>query len=119
MILILVSADVSESVLNYAMTFSFWLLIIQPMVAIMWCDNSYFNGSGHAVYSFISGTIRLWVIRIPLIYLLEYIFPILSYNSISVAMVISNIIILILNVFLKRKITLERTVTFDEEFVGS
>ncbi|MGI6781937.1 MAG: MATE family efflux transporter [Acholeplasmataceae bacterium] len=113
LILILVSSNVSEDMLNVALTFSFWLLVTQPTVAIMWCDNSYFNGSGHSIYSFISGMIRLWVIRIPLIFLLGYVFPQLSYNIIWIAMLISNVIILFINYFLKKRISLERTVSFE------
>ena len=113
LILILVSKSISQNILDIAMTFSFWLLFVQPMVAVMWCDNSYFNGSGNAKYTFISGMIRLWVIRIPLIFLLGYLFPSLTYNVMWIAMIISNVLNLILNVFLKRRVTLERTVTFD------
>ncbi len=107
LILILVSKSISQNILDIAMTFSFWLLFVQPMVAVMWCDNSYFNGSGNAKYTFISGMIRLWVIRIPLIFLLGYLFPSLTYNVMWIAMIISNVLNLILNVFLKRRVTLE------------
>jgi len=113
LILILVSKSISQNILDIAMTFSFWLLFVQPMVAVMWCDNSFFNGSGNAKYTFISGMIRLWVIRIPLIFLLGYLFPSLTYNVMWIAMIISNVLNLILNVFLKRRVSLERTVTFD------
>ena len=114
LIFILVSKSISENILEVAKTFSLWLLLVQPMVAIMWCDNSYFNGSGHAKYTFISGMLRLWVIRIPLTFLLGYLFPQLTYNVIWIVMIISNVLNLIINVFLKRRVSLERTVTFDE-----
>lgn len=115
MILVLVSSSISDNILNIAMTFSFWLLLTQPMIAVMWCDNSYFNGSGNAFLSFVSGMVRLWLVRIPLIFLLDYMFPSLSYNSIWISMMISNVVVLVLNIFLKRRVTLERTVRFDVE----
>lgn len=113
--LLLLGSDISENILDIAMLFSFWLLLTQPMMAIIWCDNSYFNGSGNAILSFISGMIRLWLMRIPLIFLLAVIWPSLGYNTIWIAMMISNVLIIVINFFLKKRVTLERTVRFDEK----
>lgn len=112
---LLLGTNSSQELLDYAMTFSFWLLITQPMVAIMWADNAYFNGSGNAFLSFISGLVRLWLVRIPFVYIIAWLFPETRHYSIIIAMMISNVVIITTNYFLKRRVTLEKTVRFDEE----
>lgn len=115
LILLLLGNTISDNIMKPAMSFSFWLLLTQPMMAVIWADNSFFNGSGHARLSLISGVVRLWFIRIPLLYILAWAFPSWSYHTIWIAMMISNAAIIVINVFLKRRVTLERTVRFDVE----
>lgn len=110
----LLSSKASDEVMEVAMRFSMWLLLSQPLMAIIWCDNSYFNGSGNSLLSFISGMTRLWVIRIPLIFLLSKVFD-QGYNSIWQAMMISNVIIILFNMILKRFVKLERKVRIEDD----
>lgn len=113
LIILLLGNNIEPEVMKPAMIFSLWLLLTQPLMAIIWCDNSYFNGSGNAQLSLISGVIRLWIIRIPLLYILAIAFPSLGYNTTWVAMLISNVVIIGVNLLLKRRVTLERTVRFN------
>ncbi|MGI6781936.1 MAG: MATE family efflux transporter [Acholeplasmataceae bacterium] len=95
---------------NIAARFTFWLLFTQPFVAIIWVDNSYFTATGYFNYSFISTLIRLWAIRIPILFLLGQIFTNVVWNASWISMVVSNAIIIFVNYLLKKRITLKRTV---------
>lgn len=109
LITILMSRDMPID-FDIASRFTFWLLFTQPFLALVWIDNSYFIATGNFNYSYISTLIRLWVIRIPILFLLGKIFTNVAWNASWISMVVSNAIIIIINFFLKKRITLERTV---------
>jgi len=79
------------------------VLLTQPLMALFQNYISTFNGSGNTRYAFIMGTIRLWVIRLPMILFMSKCTN-LGASGIWYAMVISNLLILILGVFLYRKV---------------
>jgi len=86
-----------------AQEYVFWVLLTQPLMALFQNYISTFNGSGNTRYAFIMGTIRLWVIRLPMILFMSKCTN-LGASGIWYAMVISNLLILILGVFLYRKV---------------
>lgn len=86
-----------------AKEYVFWVLLTQPLMALFQNYLSTFNGSGNTRYAFIMATVRLWVIRLPMI-LLMHRFTSLGASGIWYAMVISNLLILILGEWLYRKV---------------
>lgn len=97
---------------NVAARFTFWLLFTQPFVAIIRIDHSYFNATGHFNYSLISTLIGLWVIRLPVLYSLALIFNNVVWNASWISLVVSNVVMVVINLFLKKRITLERKVSY-------
>ncbi|NLB84597.1 MAG: hypothetical protein GX794_00545, partial [Acholeplasmataceae bacterium] len=115
--ILLLGKDVDAEVLKIADLFSLILVLTQPLVGIIWCDDAYFNGSGNSKYSFLLGLIRLWVLRLPIIFISVWIWPTLSYHSIWISMLISNIVIIFIGAILRKKVKLEKTIetkVFDE-----
>ena len=86
-----------------AKEYVFWVLLTQPLMALFQNYISTFNGSGHTRYSFIMSTVRLWVIRLPLILAMSKLTD-LGASGIWYAMVISNLLILILGAVMYRRV---------------
>jgi Na+-driven multidrug efflux pump len=86
-----------------AKEYVFWVLLTQPLMALFQNYLSTFNGSGNTRYSFIMATVRLWVIRLPMILFMSK-FTDLGASGIWYAMVISNLLILILGAWYYRKV---------------
>ncbi|MEG0832886.1 MAG: MATE family efflux transporter [Oscillospiraceae bacterium] len=93
------SADVIEVCVEYM----FWVLLIQPLMALYQNYMGTFNGTGKTKYSMILGSARLWCIRLPLIMFFKN-FTSFGRNGIWYAMMISNILILIVGEILLRRI---------------
>lgn len=86
-----------------AREYVFWVLLTQPLMALFQNYISTFNGSGNTRYAFIMGTVRLWVIRLPLLLVMGK-FTDLGPSGIWYAMVISNFVILLVGMYLYRKV---------------
>ena len=86
-----------------AKEYVFWVLLTQPLMALFQNYLSTFNGSGNTRYSFVMATVRLWVIRLPMILFMSK-FTDLGASGIWYAMVISNLLILILGAWYYRKV---------------
>lgn len=86
-----------------AKEYVFWVLLTQPLMALFQNYLSTFNGSGKTRYAFIMATVRLWIIRLPLI-LVMHRFTNLGASGIWYAMVISNLVILALGEWFYRKV---------------
>jgi len=86
-----------------AKEYVFWVLLTQPLMALFQNYLSTFNGSGNTRYAFIMATVRLWIIRLPMI-LLMHRFTDLGASGIWYAMVLSNLLILILGAWLYRRV---------------
>jgi Na+-driven multidrug efflux pump len=95
--------------LKIALEYMIWVLLTQPLMALFQNYMGVFNGSGNTKYSFIIASVRLWMIRLPLIFFFKY-FTDLGRSGIWYAMVISNIVILMLAQVLFRKVDFERKV---------
>ena len=89
--------------LGVAMEYMFWVLLTQPLMSLFQNYIGVFNGSGNTRFSFLVETARLWAIRLPLILFFKN-FTDLGRLGIWMAMVISNLLILVLAQWLYRKI---------------
>lgn len=93
--------------LDAAMEYIFWVLLTQPLMAMFQNYIGLFNGSGNTKLSFIMATVRLWVIRLPLILCFKLLTD-LGSAGIWYAMVISNFLIMIVGWILKGKVNYEK-----------
>lgn len=96
----------SEETLAVAMEYIFWVLLTQPLMGMFQNYMGVFNGSGNTRYSFIMAVIRLWGIRLPLIYIFKT-FTDIGRNGVWYAMVISNFIMIFFGLYLLKKVTFE------------
>lgn len=93
--------------------FVFWLLMTQPFMAMFQSFISLYNGVGMSRYTMILSLIRLWGLRIPLIFLYMLIFSTGSYEGIYIAMMISNVLIIPIGYYFETKINFEIKVRLD------
>lgn len=93
----------SEETLSVAMEYMFWVLVTQPLMSLFQNYLGVFNGSGNTRYSLIIETARLWAVRLPFILICKH-FTNLGRTGIWLAMVVSNLVIVILAEWLFRKI---------------
>jgi len=100
--------------LSIAMEYIVWVLLTQPLMAMFQNYQGLFNGSGNTRYSLYQATVRLWVIRLPLIVFFKNCTNI-GYSSIWYAMMISNILITFYGKWLAGKITYEVKVKAKKE----
>ncbi len=98
--------------LGIAMEYMFWVLLTQPLMSLFQNYIGVFNGSGNTRFSFITETARLWAIRLPLILFFKN-FTDLGRLGIWMAMVISNLLILVLAEILFRKIDFKPKLMLD------
>jgi len=98
--------------LGVAMEYMFWVLLTQPLMSLFQNYIGVFNGSGNTRFSFVVETARLWAIRIPLVLFFKN-FTDLGRLGIWMAMVISNLVILVLAEILFRKIDFKPKVMMD------
>lgn len=95
----------------------FWVLLTQPLMSLFQNYLSAFNGSGNTRYSFIMATVRLWMIRLPMILMFQRLTD-LGSSGIWYAMVISNFLILLLGAWLFRKVDFMPYAGLNEEHRG-
>lgn len=89
--------------LELANDYLFYLLLGLPLMAIFQTFIGVYNGSGNTKFTFIIGVTRLWVLRIPLILLFKN-FTDLGSSGIWYAMLLSNLLIIIVGVYLYLKV---------------
>lgn len=115
---LLMGNNLKTEVFEIAKRFGTWLFITQPLMAVIWCDLAYFNGAGKSLISFILSMVRLWIIRIPLILILKYGFSsylVKDYDSVWIAMMVSNIIIIVIGAFLRKKVDLVNSLVVKDD----
>lgn len=93
----------SPETIAIAEEYLFWVLLTQPLLAFFQNYLGVFNGSGNTGYSFRIESVRLWIIRIPLILFFKFCTP-LGHSGVWYAMVISNFVILFYGAHLFRKV---------------
>ena len=87
--------------------FGFWLLLTQPFMGLFQTSMGLFNGVGMSKYSMYLSLIRLWGLRIPLLFLYPLVIPNASYEGMYVAMMLSNIIVIPIALYFESKINFE------------
>lgn len=106
----------SDAAVKFGEKFAFWLFLTQPLLAFIWCDQAYFNGSGHSFISSIINLVRLWIIRIPLLYIFKYLVALKNpEDAIWIAMLVSNVLIIIVGFILRKKTRLNSFVEEGDE----
>jgi putative MATE family efflux protein len=103
----LILGTYESSSYQIALEYTFWILLTQPFMAMFTCFTGLFNGSGYAKFTLRMALLRLWGMRIPLVFLFMFILPPDNYSGIWFAMIISNIAILFYGNHLKQKINYE------------
>lgn len=93
--------------------FVFWLLMTQPFMAMFQSFISLYNGAGMSRYTMVLSLIRLWGLRIPLIFLYMIFFKDGGYEGIYIAMMISNMVIIPIGIYFESKINFEIKVRLD------
>ncbi len=83
--------------------YMFYLLLGLPMMAIFQTFIGTFNGTGNTRYTFIITTSRLWLLRIPLVFIFKD-FTNLGSSGIWYAMLISNILISGIGFYLYKRV---------------
>ncbi len=91
------------STLDYAAQYTLFLHLGLPLMAIFQTFLSTFQGSGDTKYSFVMAIIRLWVIRIPLVFL-SMKFTNLGPAGIWYAILISNFVMVFVGIFLYKRV---------------
>jgi Na+-driven multidrug efflux pump len=90
-----------------AADYTFWLLLTQPFMSLFQSYIGLFNGSGHSNYTLRMASLRLWGMRIPMIFIFMALFEKGDYSGIWYAMIISNFLILFYGHYLKKSIRYE------------
>lgn len=86
-----------------AVEYMFWALLTQPLMALFQNYLGVFNGSGNTKYAMIMAVVRLWVLRLPVLWLFSN-FTAIGEAGVWHAMNISNFLILILGAVLLRRV---------------
>ncbi|MFH1694073.1 MAG: MATE family efflux transporter [Bacillota bacterium] len=94
--------------------YMFYLLIGLPLMAIFQTFIGTFNGTGNTKYTFIISTTRLWLLRIPIVFLFKY-FTDLGSSGIWYAMLLSNILIAFLGIYLYKRIDFKPKIMIGKE----
>ncbi len=104
----------NQAIVKVTVEYSFWILGTQPLMALFQNYVSVFNGSGNTKYSFIMSFTRLWLLRVPLVFMFMHLTNV-GYPGIWYSMMLSNIMILGLGHYLFKKVTFERRVIIHDE----
>ncbi|MBU1093552.1 MAG: MATE family efflux transporter [Firmicutes bacterium] len=94
--------------------YMFYLLVGLPLMAIFQTFIGVFNGTGNTKYTFIITTMRLWILRIPLIYIFKE-FTNLGSSGIWYAMLASNILIAFVGYYLYQRIDFKPKIRIGKE----
>lgn len=103
---LILGTNASESY-QIAGVYTLWLLLTQPLMALFQSYIGLFNGSGHSNYTLKMSLLRLWGMRIPMIFIFMLILSPGDYRGVFYAMMISNFIILFYGHYLKKGIKYE------------
>lgn len=85
----------------------YFLLVGLPLMGIFQVFTGSFQGAGYTKYAMIMATIRLWLIRIPIVYLCVFILKIES-SCIWYTMILSNFLSAIVGMILYKKMDFEK-----------
>ena len=75
--------------IDLCVKYLFYLLVGLPLMSVFQCFNGCFQGSGRTGFSLTLSTIRLWVLRVPVVLLLLNVFDV-GPQALWICMVVSN-----------------------------
>lgn len=78
-----------QSDIDLCVKYLFYLLVGLPLMSIFQCFNGCFQGAGRTNFSLALSTARLWVMRVPVVLLMLYVFDV-GVQALWLCMVISN-----------------------------
>lgn len=90
-----IDAPIDSKLMIEANSYMYYTLITLLMLDMFFIYQGLFQGSGNAKYSMFIDVLRLWVIRIPLLFFFKY-FTELGATGIWIAMAVSNVLISII-----------------------
>jgi len=94
--------------------YMFYLLIGLPLMAIFQTFMGTFNGTGDTKFTFVLTVTRLWILRIPLVFLMKY-FTDLGSSGIWYAMLISNLLIIPIAIIMYKKVDYQPKVSIERK----
>ncbi len=100
---IFIDPELNPNAFDMCVYYLFFLLIVLPLMGIFQVWNSCFQGAGRTELSLLLSTVRLWVLRLPLIWFLMNVID-AGPSSVWYAMIISNFGACILGCFLYKYI---------------
>lgn len=92
MILIFIRADEIAALMPDAMEYIIYSLFIMPMMGGFSVFHGFFQGTGHTEYGMKMSMYRLWLIRLPMIFVLQKVTN-LGASGIWIAMLLSNLFV--------------------------
>ncbi|WP_162146841.1 MATE family efflux transporter [Acholeplasma granularum] len=112
---IMLVGNSNPKLIEISIQYTFWLLLTQPFMSIFQNHMAIFNGSGQSKIGLKAQSIRLWLLRIPILFILWWIFPQMSYSVVWTAMNISNVLAVFYVFYLRKNITLDIRVNLEDE----
>ncbi len=101
--------------LRLTVDYMFFILLGLPLMAVFQTFIGTYNGTGNTKYTFILSVTRLWVIRIPLVYMMAQLFPQRGSQVIWEAMLISNLLIAVIGYILYLRIDFKPKVDVEKK----
>ncbi len=90
--------------------YAVYVYLMQPLMAMFQSYLSLFNGAGKTQYSFIMTTVRLWGLRLPMIWVFQN-YTDFGRSGIWWAMLISNFLIVLLGALLFRRVDFSASIS--------
>ncbi len=106
-------ADRNSPVMALALHFLMFALILNPLMGFFSALQGFFQGTGHTRYSMVMEVIRLWGIRLPMIWILQWL-QMWNQDGIWHAMIVSNLLVVVLGLVFYQKGKWEKRVLSDE-----
>lgn len=106
-------AERSSPVMALALHFLWFALLLNPLMGFFSVLQGFFQGTGHTRYSMIMEVIRLWGIRLPMIWILQAL-SLWTRDGIWHAMIVSNLLVVLIGIHFYRRGKWETRVMSDE-----
>lgn len=90
--------DDGTEVLTLASRFLVFAVLINPLMGFFSTFQGFFQGTGYTRYSMLMEVLRLWGIRIPFIFILQFL-GLWTQDGIWYAMIVSNLLVIVLGWF--------------------
>ena len=98
----LMPAPRTSPVMVLALHFIIYAVVLSPLMGFFSVLQGFFQGTGHTRYSMIMEVFRLWGVRLPMIWLLQFL-ALWNRDGIWYAMIVSNFIVVLIGLFFYRQ----------------